>query len=277
MVLFFSPPSPDKTIRFSFLKKQVMALSKPKEMTTNHLSDVHIVLTGLIGAGKTTLAKNLSLAMGLTLFEEHVVNNELLENFYRDQATYATALQFDLLAARYLQQFQFAFTKGGTVQDRSIYEDRVFARMLVETGIMKQADFDAYCKMFDALSITMPRPSVLVHLEISPKESLKRIKKRNRPMERGITLEYLTELHSSYSRFIKEISKVIPVIVIDWSVFHNADAVVAAIKDKIYTSNIQHIGQYCLPSPRHTDAVLDDWDEDEPVEDKIAKPSIITV
>lgn len=255
-----------------------MSLSKVKDFPLNALNNAHIVLTGLIGAGKTTLAKNLSLAMGLTLFEEHVVNNELLENFYKDQASYATALQFDLLATRYMQQFQFAFTKGGTIQDRSIYEDRVFAEMLVEMGVMKQVDFDAYCKMFDALSITMPRPTVLVHLEISPKESLKRIRKRNRPMETGITLDYLTRLHSSYSRFIKKISQVIPVIVIDWSEFHNADAVVAVLKDKISCSNIQHIGQYCLPSPAQTSAGLDDWEEEgETGESQPEKPSLITV
>lgn len=46
---------------------------------------------------------------------------------------------------------------------------------------------------------------------------------RNRECEASITLEYLTNLHKAYEDFIQEISRVIPVIRVNWSRFRTAE------------------------------------------------------
>ena len=78
----------------------------------------------------------------------------------------------------------------------------------------------------------MKKPNIIVHLDVSPEESLRRIKMRNRGCESGMSLDYLKALHAAYDEFIKDIARVIPVIKVDYSSFHGTEKMVAAIKEQ---------------------------------------------
>lgn len=56
--------------------------------------------------------------------------------------------------------------KGG-VQDRTIYEDSVFARMLKDSGHISARDYDTYKELFSAMSNFMRRYFNIVKLDIS--------------------------------------------------------------------------------------------------------------
>lgn len=62
------------------------------------------------------------------------------------------------------------------------------------------------------MSNFMRKPNLIVHLDVTPEESLERIKMRARGCETGVTLEYLKLLHAGYEEFLTDIAKVIPVI-----------------------------------------------------------------
>ena len=49
-------------------------------------------------------------------------------------------------------------------------------------------------------------------------------------MEKGITLNYLTSLFIAYEEFISQISKIIPVIKVDWNEFKTADELATEIE-----------------------------------------------
>ena len=68
---------------------------------------------------------------------------------------------------------------------------------------------------------------------------MERIKKRARGCETGITLEYLRQLYSGYEDFLKEISKVIPVIRVNYSKFKTAEEMAEIIKREYY--NMQNV------------------------------------
>ena len=59
---------------------------------------------------------------------------------------------------------------------------------------------------------------------------MERIKRRARGCETGITLEYLNKLYKGYEDFIKEISKVIPVLRVNYSKFKTAEEMADIIK-----------------------------------------------
>lgn len=67
--------------------------------------------------------------------------------------------------------------KGG-VQDRTIYEDSVFARMLRDSGMMEDRDYQTYVELFSNMSNFMKKPNVIVHLDVTPEESYSRIVQR---------------------------------------------------------------------------------------------------
>ena len=61
---------------------------------------------------------------------------------------------------------------------------------------------------------------------------MRRIQERSRGCESGITLEYLTSLYNAYETFISEISRIIPVIKVDYSRFRTAEEMADAIAEE---------------------------------------------
>ncbi len=84
--------------------------------------DNFIGISGLIGAGKTTLATELGKIMNLPVYFEPVIENEYLEDFYRDPKRYSFSLQIYLLNTRFRQHQQILWNGKGGIQDRTLYE-----------------------------------------------------------------------------------------------------------------------------------------------------------
>ena len=62
-----------------------------------------------------------------------------------------------------------------------------------------------------------------MHLDVSPEESKRRIEMRRRDCESGISIDYLKNLHAAYEEFIEDISRIIPVIRVNYESFRSAD------------------------------------------------------
>jgi deoxyadenosine kinase len=196
----------------------------------DRLQDLFIGIAGMIGAGKSTLATALGQHLDLPVYYEPVDDNAYLGDFYRDTARYAFATQIYLLNRRFQQHQEIIWRGGGGVQDRTIYEDAVFAKMLVELGLMEQRDYETYLSLFRNMSNFMCRPNLIVYLDVSPERSMERIELRQRDVESGISLEYLKALYQEYGRFIEDISKTVPVIKVDYDQFRDAEEMAAVIE-----------------------------------------------
>jgi deoxyadenosine kinase len=201
-----------------------------------------ITISGVLGAGKSTLATALAKKLDLPVYYEPVKDNVYLEDFYKDTKKYSFPMQIYLLNARFKQQQEIIWSGNGGVQDRSIYEDSIFAKMLYESGMMEERDYQTYQTLFQNMSNFMSTPRLIVHLDVSPEESMRRIKLRNRSCESSISLEYLQALHRGYEEFLAEISKVIPVIKVNYELFPTVEEMVEAITVQYQSlSNIKHV------------------------------------
>jgi deoxyadenosine kinase len=192
--------------------------------------DNFIGISGLIGAGKTTLARELGKVLNLPVYYEPIVENEYLEDFYRDMKRYSFSFQIYLLNCRFRQHQQVLWNGTGGIQDRTLYEDSIFAKVLYEDGNMEEREYKTYLNLFRNMSNFMKKNTLIVHLDVKPEESLRRIKLRARGCETGITVDYLTKLYNAYEEFLKEISKVIPVIRVNYSKFKTAEEMAQIIK-----------------------------------------------
>ena len=181
--------------------------------------DIFIGISGIIGAGKTTLATALGKVMNLPVYYEPIIENEYLTDFYADMKTYSFSFQIYLLNVRFRQHQQILWNGTGGIQDRTLYEDSIFAKVLYEDGNMEKREYLTYLNLFKNMSNFMKENTLIIHLDVSPEEALRRIQLRARGCETGITIEYLTKLYNAYEDFLAEISQVIPVIKFNYNKF----------------------------------------------------------
>ena len=193
------------------------------------LGKVFIGIAGIIGAGKTTLAAALGQHLGLDVHYEPVIDNEYLDDFYRETMRYAFAMQIYLLYRRFQQHQEIIWRGRGGVQDRTIYEDAIFAKTLRDMDLMDQRDYETYVSLFHNLSNFMCRPNFIIYLEVTPENSMERIRERNRGCETGITVEYLRRLYDGYEEFLEQISRLIPVLRVRWDEYWEVERLAEAI------------------------------------------------
>lgn len=197
--------------------------------TKSPLGKAFIGIAGLIGAGKTTLATALGEHLNLEVHYEPVIDNEYLDDFYRETARYAFPMQIYLLNRRFQQHQEIIWRGNGGVQDRTIYEDAIFAKTLRDQDLMDQRDYETYLDLFRHMSNFMCRPHMIIYLDVAPQTSLARIHERERSCESSVSLEYLQQLYDNYEEFLGEIARLIPVLRVTWEEFIQVDTLADAI------------------------------------------------
>lgn len=166
-----------------------------------------ITIAGTVGVGKSTMTKALAKALNFRTSLEKVDTNPYLDKFYADFERWSFHLQIYFLAERFKEQKRMFEYGGGFVQDRSIYEDaHIFAKMHFENGTMTAVDYETYTSLFQAMVMTpyFPHPDLLIYLEGSFEEVIKRIRERGRPMEQKTPVSYWKEMYERYEKWINE-------------------------------------------------------------------------
>jgi deoxyadenosine/deoxycytidine kinase len=162
-----------------------------------------ILIAGNIGVGKTTLAERLSGRLGWISGFESVADNPYLADFYSDMRQWSFHLQIFFLGHRAGQHLALANHPQSAIADRSIYEDaHIFARVLRHMGNLNERDYEAYRHVYELVVSNLPRPDLLLYLTASVPILIRRIRRRARPIEAGITAEYLALLDSFYEEWL---------------------------------------------------------------------------
>lgn len=176
---------------------------------------LHITIAGNIGVGKSTLVDVLSNAFGWQPYYEVVADHPYLEDYYRDRERWGFHSQIWFLCQRYEHHLEIHDTPISVIQDRSIYEDyEVFVKGLLEQGILSHRDFRTYRRLFQALTLSLTPPTLLIYLRASVPTLIKRIATRDRPSEREIPSRYLEHLNQRYEDWLRRF-EVCPVLAID--------------------------------------------------------------
>ncbi len=198
-----------------------------------------IVVAGNIGVGKTSLTERIGARLGWKTAFESVSDNPYLPDFYADMRTWSFHLQIFFLGHRAKQYLELASMPESAILDRSIYEDAyIFARALHHLDNLNERDYLSYRRVFDLLVSKLPPPDLLIYLRAPVPVLIKRIQRRGRAIESGISAEYLSLLDSFYDDWMQNFD-ICPVLTIrtdDLDFVNKArhlDIVVERIQDKL--------------------------------------------
>jgi deoxyguanosine kinase len=175
---------------------------------------MYISIEGVIGVGKTTLARLLQPVFGAELLLEVFEENPFLSDFYADRERYAFQTQIFFLLSRYHQQRrgvpEVLLRGASLIGDYTFEKDALFARINLQGD-----ELDMYQRVHEALAEKIPVPDLVVYLRANTDVLMQRISMRDRPYERNMDRAYIAELNQAYEEFFGDHSRLSPVLSVD--------------------------------------------------------------
>jgi len=159
----------------------------------------YIAVEGVTGVGKTHLATLLATRLGARLEMEEPDDNPFLPLFYEDPGRYGFQAQVFYLLERYrrLQAFHQIDLFRSLVVSNYMYErDAIYAH-----ATLGETELGLYERIAESLDDRVPRPDLVVLLQDSVENTLRRIRARGRGYERGITESFIERLNEAYTHF----------------------------------------------------------------------------
>ncbi|MBJ7880345.1 2-amino-4-hydroxy-6-hydroxymethyldihydropteridine diphosphokinase [Gelidibacter salicanalis] len=162
----------------------------------------YIAIEGNIGAGKTSLAHQISNEFNAKLILERFADNPFLPKFYEEPQRYAFTLEMSFLADRYQQisddLSQLDLFKDFMVSDYDIYKSLIFSKIT-----LPEDEFRLYRKLFYLMYKDITKPDLYVYLYQNTERLQANIKKRGRDYEQNIENSYLEKINAGYLEFLK--------------------------------------------------------------------------
>lgn len=198
-----------------------------------------IVIGGMIGLGKTTVAEMLSEKLGSQVFYESVDDNPILPLFYTASQEEIEAKRYPFLLQLYFLNSRFKTIKDAlrhpnNIIDRSIYEDWYFAKRNRDLGRISDLEFQMYENLLNNMleelgDLPKKAPDLMIYLKGSFETVLKRIQLRGRSYELDESLiTYYKFLWESYDDWVMQhyrASKVVTIDMDQYDVRNEADRV----------------------------------------------------
>ena len=215
-----------------------------------------IVVGGMIGLGKSSVAEILGKHFNSDVFYESVDNNPILPLFYSETEEEIATKRYPFLLQLYFLNTRFksikeALVHNKNVLDRSIYEDWYFARKNMELGRISELEMSIYEDLLDNMmeeleSLPKKAPDLMVYLKGSFDTVMKRIKLRGRDFELDDSLiDYYKFLWEGYDEWVQNQYSASQVLIIDMDTLDvvnsedDKEKLIGLVEDKLKELNIK--------------------------------------
>ncbi len=175
---------------------------------------MYIAIEGVIGVGKTSLARLLKNPFNANVLLEIFEENPFLSKFYEDRARYAFQTQMFFLLSRYYQQRRGVpvLLNNDTmlISDYTFDKDALFARNTLEGD-----ELEMYNQLHTVLAEKIPVPELIVYLRATTDTLMQRIALRDRPYERDMDRDYIQLVNVAYDAYFSETEEGRQVLALD--------------------------------------------------------------
>jgi deoxyadenosine/deoxycytidine kinase len=161
-----------------------------------------VVIEGNIGAGKTSLTKQIAQDLNAKVIFEQFAENPFLPKFYQDSEKYSFPLELSFLADRYHQlkaELSSDMFKNFVIADYYFTKSLIFSK-----NTLQDDEYKLYRQIFNIIYNSLPKPDLYVYLYLSVENLQKNIKKRGRNYEQNISNEYLEKIQNGYFSYFKQ-------------------------------------------------------------------------
>lgn len=188
-----------------------------------------IVVGGMIGLGKSSVAEILGNHFNSEVFYESVDDNPILPLFYSESEEEILKNRYPFLLQLYFLNTRFksikeALYNDNNVLDRSIYEDWYFAKKNMELGRISELEMNTYEGLLENMleelkELPKKSPDIMVYLKGSFETVIKRINLRGREFEVDESLkEYYHFLWKDYDNWVNNHYNASEVLIVDMDI-----------------------------------------------------------
>jgi len=159
----------------------------------------YIAIEGVIGVGKTTLAKRLADKLNANLILEDFEDNPFLERFYDNPVRYAFHTQIYFLLSRYKQLIELSqddLFHNYIISDYIFEKDKIFAYLNLQDDELK-----LYETIVQSIERKIRVPDIVIYLQSTVERLMANIRHRDRNAEKNISEDYIRDLNEGYNYF----------------------------------------------------------------------------
>lgn len=226
--------------------------SFPSHLDTNACG-AFITVEGNIGIGKSTLCTQLCELRGdkARCFQEPVDKEDFrwfLGNYYADPKRWGMTFQMYCLKERFKQHTlasELVVNGLDVIQDRAIYSDGCFGRLVHADGNMTDEEWRVYAETFGAMKRFLRYPDLMVYLRADPEVCHMRTKSRGRSEESGVPLDYLARLHREHEELAEAMSRFTRVVIFDWNEFPSDIVDINNRINEALTTEVRFLRDFC--------------------------------
>jgi deoxyguanosine kinase len=162
----------------------------------------YIIIDGLVKSGKTRLAEILAKTFNSRLVVDNT-ENPFLNDYYSSLSGSGSVLalktQLIFLLNRYSQQIEISqkglFQKT-TISDYIFFRDGIYAHLM-----LNDEELEIYKKIYNVFSQEVVTPDLVVYLQISFTEMIRRIQQKGTNMEKNVPTDYWREVFEAYNYY----------------------------------------------------------------------------
>ena len=188
----------------------------PPTAETDRRLPVHVCVSGVTGAGKSTILERVSTLVAaerrnVVVLDERALHHPYLDRLFVEPKLFALEVQLQFMVARALFVKRWWSAGYSLVMERSHAEDPVFIRHLLSNGLVTAAESDAYMAVWAQLDARTPPPDLLLYLDVAPSTSIGRLdrdeqlERRPRLIEEPTKRAWVSSWHAHYQERIDEL------------------------------------------------------------------------